>query len=102
MLPQTTLAPSGRGIAKRSLHDAAEHGLVVTLIDDDPTFVDIIGEFLDLEMHARTLVCTRAEQAVPIVRGARPNVVLLDLVLCGDDSGLRRGTTPSSSARLRP
>jgi CheY-like chemotaxis protein len=61
----------------------------VAVVDDDPRMVRMIGRMLhSAERRYRVLRASGAEEGLALVRRARPDLVLLDLMMPGERDGL--------------
>jgi len=63
---------------------STRRGAVVLLVDDDPTVCDLATRILSKE-GCKLLLATTAEQGLEIARVSRPDVIILDVLLPGQD-----------------
>ena len=52
----------------------------VLLVDDEPSIVKTVGKRLEVESY-EVLIATDGQQAIEIAKTARPDVIILDLML---------------------
>ncbi len=62
----------------------AEEACSVLLVDDDPANLDVLRETLGSSSY-RLFVARNGEEALKVARGAKPLIVLLDVVMPGID-----------------
>jgi CheY-like chemotaxis protein len=57
----------------------------VTVVNDNPEFLELMGEVLEGERHETTKVDGDRPDALELVRQSRPDVVIIDLRLGSDE-----------------
>ena len=59
----------------------------LVVIDDDPTFLALMCDLLEVSEGYEVLTHSRSEDAVDLIRRAAPDLVLLDVILGGRPTG---------------
>jgi CheY-like chemotaxis protein len=81
--------PVSREALLDAVRAACPHARTVAVIDDDPRMVRMVGRMLHSAEHPyRVLRASDGEEGLALVRRARPDLVLLDLMMPGRDDGL--------------
>jgi CheY-like chemotaxis protein len=57
----------------------------VTVVDDNPEFLELMGEVLESERHETTQVDGDLPDAIELVKASKPDVLVLDLRMSSDD-----------------
>ena len=66
---------------------AQERRARITLIDDDPTFLELMRELLEEFEGYELLTCGDGHQGYAFVKEHRPDLVLLDIRMGGNETG---------------